>query len=309
MPDRLSPDHGIPIGRPDAFVHGDSGDHVAQPHLRRSDRESKPEGTVVDVRGVEIGGRSIVVMAGPCAVENRDQLMATARAVQASGASILRGGAFKPRTSPYSFQGLKEEGLELLKWVSQETGLPIVTEVMDTRKVEEVSGYSDMLQVGSRHMHSYPLLEEVGRTDKPVLLKRGWCATLDEFLFAAEYVMNEGNERVVLCERGIRTFEQSTRNTLDLNAIPMLKRMTHLPVIVDPSHGTGHWWMVPWLSRAAVAVGADGLLVEVHSEPNAALSDGSQSLKPERFDTMMHEVRAVTKAIGRTIVQPLHARG
>jgi 3-deoxy-7-phosphoheptulonate synthase len=281
---------------------------MAQSRVMHSDRESKPEGTVVDVRGVEIGGQSIVVMAGPCAVETREQLLATARAVQASGASILRGGAYKPRTSPYSFQGLKEEGLELLKWVSGETGLPIVTEVMDTRKVEEVSEYSDILQVGSRHMHSYPLLEEVGRTDKPILLKRGWCATIDEFLFAAEYVMNEGNERVVLCERGIRTFEQSTRNTLDLNAIPVLKRMTHLPVIVDPSHGTGHWWMVPLLSRAAVAVGADGLLVEVHADPSTALSDGGQSLKPERFDAMMHEVRAVAQAIGRSVVQPLHAR-
>jgi len=276
--------------------------------MKLCDRESKPEGTLVDVRGVAVGGRTIVVMAGPCAVESPEQLLATARAVQASGASILRGGAFKPRTSPYSFQGLKEEGLELLKWVSCETGLPIVTEVMDTRKVEQVCAYSDMLQVGSRHMHSYPLLEEVGRTDKPVLLKRGMSATLDEFLFAAEYVLNAGNAQVVLCERGIRTFEQSTRNTLDLNAVPVLKRLTHLPVIVDPSHGTGHWWMVPYMSRGAVAVGADGLLVEVHPEPDAALSDGAQSLKPERFDAMMREVRAVAQAIGRTVTEPLHAR-
>jgi len=274
--------------------------------MKLCDRESKPEGTLVDVRGVEVGGRTVVVMAGPCAVESPEQLLATARAVQASGASILRGGAFKPRTSPYTFQGLKEEGLELLKWVSGETGLPIVTEVMDIRKIEQVSEYSDMLQVGSRHMHSYPLLEEVGRTDKPVLLKRGMSATLDEFLFAAEYVLNQGNEQVVLCERGIRTFEQSTRNTLDLNAVPVLKRLTHLPVIVDPSHGTGHWWMVPAMSRAAVAVGADGLLVEVHPEPDQALSDGPQSLKPEDFDAMMHEVRAVAQAIGRTVAQPLH---
>jgi 3-deoxy-7-phosphoheptulonate synthase len=234
--------------------------------------------------------------------------LATARAVQASGATILRGGAFKPRTSPYSFQGLQDEGLELLKWVSGETGLPIVTEVMDTRKVEQVCAYSDMLQVGSRNMHSYPLLEEVGRTDKPVLLKRGMSATIDEFLFAAEYVLKAGNEQVVLCERGIRTFEQSTRNTLDLNAVPMLKRLTHLPVIVDPSHGTGHWWMVPWMSRGAVAVGADGLLVEVHPAPDQALSDGAQSLNPERFDTMMREVEAVAQAVGRTVDHPLHAR-
>jgi len=276
--------------------------------MKLCDRESKPEGTLVDVRGVAVGGRTIVVMAGPCAVESAEQLLATARAVQASGASILRGGAFKPRTSPYSFQGLKEEGLELLKWVSRETGLPIVTEVMDTRRVEQVCAYSDMLQVGSRHMHSYPLLEEVGRTDKPVLLKRGMSATLDEFLFAAEYVLNAGNEQVVLCERGIRTFEQSTRNTLDLNAVPVLKRLTHLPVIVDPSHGTGHRWMVPWMSRGAVAVGADGLLVEVHPDPDAALSDGAQSLKPEQFDAMMREVRAVAEAVGRTVAHPLYAR-
>jgi len=276
--------------------------------MKLCDRESKPEGTLVDVRGVAVGGRTIVVMAGPCAVESAEQLLATARAVQASGASILRGGAFKPRTSPYSFQGLKEEGLELLKWVSREAGLPIVTEVMDTRRVEQVCAYSDMLQVGSRHMHSYPLLEEVGRTDKPVLLKRGMSATLDEFLFAAEYVLNAGNEQVVLCERGIRTFEQSTRNTLDLNAVPVLKRLTHLPVIVDPSHGTGHRWMVPWMSRGAVAVGADGLLVEVHPDPDAALSDGAQSLKPEQFDAMMREVRAVAEAVGRTVAHPLYAR-
>jgi 3-deoxy-7-phosphoheptulonate synthase len=274
-----------------------------------SDRASKPEGTLVDVRGVTVGGTAVVVMAGPCAVETPEQLLATARAVQASGATILRGGAFKPRTSPYSFQGLKDHGLELLKWVSGETGLPIVTEVMDTRRVEQVCAYADMLQVGSRHMHSYPLLEEVGRASKPVLLKRGWCATIEEFLYAAEYVLKAGNDQVVLCERGIRTFEPATRNTLDLNAIPVLKRATHLPVIVDPSHGTGHWWMVPWMSRAAVAAGADGLLVEVHPEPDEALSDGAQSLKPERFDALMREVDAVAQAIGRTVAHPAHAPG
>jgi 3-deoxy-7-phosphoheptulonate synthase len=277
--------------------------------MNLSDRASKPEGTLVDVRGVAIGGSAIVVMAGPCAVESAEQLLATARAVQASGAAILRGGAFKPRTSPYTFQGLKDRGLEILKWVSGETGLPIVTEVMDTRRVEQVCAYSDMLQVGSRHMHSYPLLEEVGRAGKPVLLKRGWCATIDEFLYAAEYVLKAGNDQVVLCERGIRTFEPSTRNTLDLNAIPVLKRATHLPVIVDPSHGTGHWWMVPGMSRAAVAAGADGLLVEVHPEPDEALSDGAQSLKPERFDALMREVDAVAQAIGRRVAHPAHASG
>lgn len=279
---------------------------AAQPRL--ADRATKPAGTVVDVRGVRVGGREVVVMAGPCAVESAEQLLAAARAVQQGGASILRGGAFKPRTSPYSFQGLKEEGLELLGWVSRETGLPVVTEVMDTRKVDVVCQYADMLQVGSRHMHSYPLLEEVGRSGKPVLLKRGMSATLDEFLLAAEYVLNQGNEQVVLCERGIRTFEPSTRNTLDLNAVPVLKRQTHLPVVVDPSHGTGHWWMVPWMSRAAVAVGADGLLVEVHPDPESALSDGAQSLRPERFEAMMQELRAVARAVGRSVAAPRPSR-
>lgn len=279
---------------------------AAQPRL--ADRETKPAGTVVDVRGVRVGGREVVVMAGPCAVESAEQLLAAARAVQQGGASILRGGAFKPRTSPYSFQGLKEEGLELLRWVSRETGLPVVTEVMDARKIDVVCEYADMLQVGSRHMHSYPLLEEVGRSGKPVLLKRGMSATLDEFLLAAEYVLNQGNERVVLCERGIRTFEPSTRNTLDLNAVPVLKRQTHLPVVVDPSHGTGHWWMVPWMSRAAVAAGADGLLVEVHPDPENALSDGPQSLRPERFEAMMQELRAVARAVGRSVAAPPPSR-
>jgi 3-deoxy-7-phosphoheptulonate synthase len=247
-------------------------------------------------------------MAGPCSVESPEQLLATGRAVQASGASVLRGGAFKPRTSPYSFQGLKEEGLELLKWVSAEIGMPTVTEVLDIRRIQEVCDHADMVQVGSRHMHSYPLLEELGRVKKPILLKRGMSATLDEFLMAAEYILNQGNEQVVLCERGIRTFEVSTRNTLDLNAVPMLKRMTHLPVIVDPSHGTGHSWMVPALSRAAVAVGADGLLVEVHAHPEEALSDGPQSLNPATFEAMMGEVRAVAGAIGRPVAEPLHTR-
>jgi 3-deoxy-7-phosphoheptulonate synthase len=271
---------------------------------RLVDRETTPRDTLVAVRGVQIGGRAVVVMAGPCAVESAEQLLATATAVRNSGAAILRGGAFKPRTSPYCFQGLKEEGLELLAWVRRETGMPVVTEVMDTRKVEEVCAHADMLQVGSRHMHNYPLLEEVGRSGMPVLLKRGMGATLEEFLFAAEYILKQGNEQVVLCERGVRTYEPSTRNTLDLNAVPMLKRSTHLPVIVDPSHGTGHWWMVPWMSRAAVAAGADGLLVEVHPDPDQALSDGPQSLKPERFDAMMRELRPLAAAVGREISAP-----
>jgi 3-deoxy-7-phosphoheptulonate synthase len=238
-------------------------------------------------------------MAGPCAVENWEQLVSTARAVKESGAKILRGGAFKPRTSPYSFRGLKEEGLKLLSRAREETGLPVLTEVMDTCQLELVSRYADVLQIGSRNMQNYTLLEEVGRCRMPVMLKRGMSASIEEFLQAAEYVLQGGNRTVVLCERGIRTFETSTRNTLDLNAVPMLKRHTHLPVIVDPSHATGHWWMVPWLAQAAVAAGADGLLVEVHCKPHEALSDGRQSLTPENFESMMRKVRSVALAVGR----------
>jgi 3-deoxy-7-phosphoheptulonate synthase len=279
-------------------------DGPAKGPARLAAYESRPEGTIVVAGGVEIGGPEVIVMAGPCAVESREQLLATARMVQEGGARILRGGAFKPRTSPYSFQGLKEEGLELLAWVRQETGLPVVTEVMETRKVEMVSDHADILQVGSRHMHDYALLEEVGRSKLPVLLKRGWSATLDELLLSAEYILNKGNEQVVLCERGIRTFEPSTRNTLDLNAIPFLKRHTHLPVIVDPSHGTGHRWMVPTMSRAALAAGADGLLIEVHCDVGAALCDGVQSLTPEGFREMMDDLRKLCGVLGRRLVAP-----
>jgi 3-deoxy-7-phosphoheptulonate synthase len=282
-----------------------SGSYAVPDHFRLVAREAKPEGSVIDIRGVSVGGPEVVVMAGPCSVEGRDQLLNTAAAVQASGAKILRGGAFKPRTSPYSFRGMREEGLELLAWVSQETGMPVVTEVMDTRQVGPVSEHADILQIGSRSMHNYPLLEEVGKlAAKPVLLKRGMGATIEELLFAAEYILNKGNSRVILCERGIRTFETATRNTLDLNAIPILKRMSHLPVIVDPSHGTGHSWMVPAMCKAAVAVGADGLLVEVHCKPEEALSDGPQSLHPDRFDRMMCELRAVAQSVGRTLAEP-----
>jgi 3-deoxy-7-phosphoheptulonate synthase len=272
--------------------------------FRLAGSQANPLGTVVSVGGVDVGGDEVVVVAGPCAIETREQLLRTARAVQSGGGRILRGGAFKPRTSPYAFQGLKEEGLELLAWVRQETGMPVVTEVMETRKVELVSAYVDLLQVGSRHMHDYALLEEVGRARTPVLLKRGWSATLDEVLFAAEYILKGGNEQVILCERGIRTFEPSTRNTLDLSAIPVLKARSHLPVIVDPSHATGHRWMVPPMSKAAVAAGADGLLVEVHCDPDAALSDGVQSLHPDEFARMMDELRLLAQALGRTVHDP-----
>jgi 3-deoxy-7-phosphoheptulonate synthase len=272
---------------------------IIDPPLQHTRRERNPQGTVLTVRDVSIGGPEVVVIAGPCAVESEDQILATARAVKESGARLLRGGAYKPRTSPYSFQGMREDGLKLLTRARQETGLPIVTEVMDARHIELVARHADMLQIGSRNMQNFTLLEEAGKCGMPVLLKRGMSSTIEEFLQAAEYIMNGGNHQLVLCERGIRTFEPSTRNTLDLNAVPMLKRHTHLPVIVDPSHGTGHWWMVPHLACAAVAVGADGLLIEVHRNPQEALSDGPQSLAPYRFDSLMQEVRAVARAVGR----------
>lgn len=270
---------------------------------RRVDRPIHPAGSVVTVGGVPVGGSGVVIMAGPCAVESRDQLLATARHVAGAGAHILRGGAFKPRTSPYSFRGLKEEGLALLAEARAATGLPVVTEVLDPRQVGLVGDTADMFQVGSRSMQNFALLEEVGRTDRPIMLKRGMASTIDEFLFAAEYILAKGNDQVVLCERGIRTFATSTRNTLDLNAVPLLKRLTHLPVIVDPSHGTGHAWMVSDLSRAAVAVGADGLLIEVHVDPAAALSDGEQSLSPEDFKRLMTSLNAVASAVGRGVLQ------
>jgi 3-deoxy-7-phosphoheptulonate synthase len=270
----------------------------AQASLRLVSRYGHPEDTIVSVNNIPVGGLEIIVIAGPCSVENEEQLMTIARAVKASGARILRGGAFKPRTSPYSFQGLKEEGLKLLAQARKETGLSVVTEVLDVRQLELVCRYTDMVQVGSRSMQNFTLLEEAGKCGKPILLKRGMSSTIEEFLFAVEYIMKEGNPDVILCERGIRTFETSTRNTLDLNAVPMLKRISHLPVIVDPSHGTGHWWMVPYLAKAAVAVGADGLIVEVHPHPMFALSDGYQSLQPDKFDQMMHELRPIAAAVG-----------
>jgi 3-deoxy-7-phosphoheptulonate synthase len=271
------------------------------PDLRLVGRDRKPEGSIVQVGDVLIGGRRVVVMAGPCSVENANQLLAAARAVKEAGAVVLRGGAFKPRTSPYSFRGLKEEGLHMLADVRRETGLPIVTEAMDTRHLEAVCAHADMIQIGSRNMQNYTLLEEVGRLRIPVLLKRGLSATIEEFLFAAEYVASGGNDKIVLCERGIRTFETLTRNTLDLSAVPLLKKLSHLPVIVDPSHGTGIWWLVPLLARAAVAVGADGLLIEVHSDPDHALSDGDQSLRPDKFAAMMADLKPIALAVGREI--------
>ena len=275
-----------------------------QHNLRLVCRRARPENTILDVNGVRIGGGEITVMAGPCSVESEEQLISIARAVKASGAKVLRGGAFKPRTSPYSFRGLEVEGLKLLALARQETGLAVVTEIMDPRQLDLICRYADILQIGSRNMQNYSLLEEVGRCRKSVLLKRGMSSTIEELLFAAEYVMKGGNSSVMFCERGIRTFETSSRNTMDLNAVPMLKRISHLPVIVDPSHGTGHWWMVPPLSKAAIAAGADGLLVEVHCDPQKALSDGLQTLRPDRFDQMMRELRRVALAIGAELPLP-----
>jgi len=269
--------------------------------FKLASREFHPKNTVVPVNGVMIGGKQLVVMAGPCAVESHDQLLETARAVKSAGAHVLRGGAFKPRTSPYSFQGLGEEGLRILAAVREETGLPVVTEVMAPQQVPLVTTYADILQIGARNMQNYALLHAVGEAQRPVLLKRGMMSTLEELLMAAEYILSHGNDRVILCERGIRTFEQYTRNTLDISAVPLLKQLSHLPVIVDPSHGTGKWRLVEPVSRAAVAAGADGLLIEVHPHPEEALSDGAQSLKPARFAELMQSLEPVAEAVGRTL--------
>lgn len=271
------------------------------PAARLATKKSVTHQTIVDVSGVKFGGREIVMIAGPCAVESKEQLLETARHASAFGAQILRGGAFKPRTSPYSFQGLEEEGLKLLQLAKLESGLPFVTEVMDTRQIELVSAYADMLQIGSRNMSNFPLLKEAGLSKKPVLLKRGMNATIEEFVMAAEYILAHGNDQVVLCERGIRTFETAYRNTLDLNAIPMLKQLTHLPVIADPSHGTGHRWMVGTMAKAAIAAGADGLIIEMHYRPEEALCDGDQSLYPEEFHQLMEELKILAPAVNRSI--------
>nr|WP_092074488.1 3-deoxy-7-phosphoheptulonate synthase [Dendrosporobacter quercicolus]NSL49125.1 3-deoxy-7-phosphoheptulonate synthase [Dendrosporobacter quercicolus DSM 1736]SDM98568.1 3-deoxy-D-arabinoheptulosonate-7-phosphate synthase [Dendrosporobacter quercicolus] len=258
-------------------------------------RDFKPTPSVVDVDGVKIGNGSLIVMGGPCAVESRDQLMEAAQIVKAGGAQFLRGGAYKPRTSPYAFQGLEEEGLSYLAEARAATGLKIVTEVTEVAAVELVASYADMLQIGARNMQNFHLLKAVGRTGKPVLLKRGLSATIDEWLHAAEYIVNEGNYNVVLCERGIRTYEEYTRNTLDLSAVGALKHLSHLPVIVDPSHGTGKWHLVRPMSMAAVAAGADGLMIEVHPNPAEALSDGPQSLNPGNYMALMHDVQRLAE--------------
>ncbi|HUM75937.1 MAG TPA: 3-deoxy-7-phosphoheptulonate synthase [Fervidobacterium sp.] len=267
---------------------------ITQP-FKLASRTFKPSPSVYDINGARIGVDNFCVIAGPCAVETRQQVLETAQFLKEEGIKFLRGGAYKPRTSPYSFQGLKEEGLEILKEASQESGLRIVTEVMDTREVELVSKYADVLQIGTRNMQNFSLLKEVGRTDKPVLLKRGQSATYRELLMAAEYIISEGNSQVILCERGIRTFTDETRNTLDISAIPIVKRYSHLPIIVDPSHASGDWRYIIPLSKAAVAAGADGLIVEVHPDPRNALSDGNQSLNFEQFRELMRQVRKLVQ--------------
>lgn len=272
-----------------------------QEPFKRANRSFHPEDSVIDVSGVKIGGRKLAVIAGPCSVENEKQIVGVAKSVKLACAALLRGGAFKPRTSPYSFQGLKEEGLDLLKIARKETGLPIVTEIMSARMLERFVEDVDLIQVGARNMQNFELLKELGRTNVPVLLKRGLSATIEEWLMAAEYIMAGGNDNVILCERGIRTFETYTRNTLDLSAIPAVKKLSHLPVIVDPSHAAGLWWMVEPMAKAAVAAGADGLIIEVHNDPEHALCDGAQSLKPERFARLMGELSGIAKIVGREL--------
>lgn len=264
-------------------------------------RDFRKDDTVIRIKGKVVGGKKIQVMAGPCAVENKTMLMGIAEKIKDAGASFVRGGAFKPRSSPYSFQGLGEEGLKYLSEVKKKTGLPIVTELMDPRDIKVIEEYADIIQIGARNMQNFRLLLEVGTCNRPVLLKRGLSATIKEWLMAAEYIMSKGNQKVILCERGIRTFETATRNTLDLSAVPVLKQLTHLPVIVDPSHGVGKWDLVAPMAKAAVAAGADGLMIEVHTNPEEAMSDGEQSLRPADFKRLMQELKPVAAAVGRRI--------
>lgn len=275
---------------------------VQEPY-KKANRKFHPEDTVVSVGNAKIGGGNFSVIAGPCSVESEAQICAVAEDVKASGAALLRGGAFKPRTSPYDFQGLKADGIELLLEAKRETGLPIVTEIMDPRMAELFEREVDVVQVGARNMQNFELLKEVGKMSKPILLKRGLSNTYEEWIMSAEYIMSAGNENVILCERGVRTFETYTRNTLDVSAIPAIKQMSHLPVIVDPSHAAGMYWMVEPLALAAVAAGADGLIIEVHNDPAHAKCDGQQSLTPQNFDALMHKVSAMVDLMGKTLVK------
>ncbi|QEK11764.1 3-deoxy-7-phosphoheptulonate synthase [Crassaminicella thermophila] len=274
--------------------------YVQEPY-KKVNRLFHPDDSVIKVNDRSIGGDKLAIIAGPCSIESEDQIVTIAKKVKESGASFLRGGAFKPRTSPYSFQGLREEGLELLKLAREKTGLPIVTELMSADYVERFLEDVDIIQIGARNMQNFDLLKEVGKTNKPILLKRGMSATIEELLMAAEYIMSEGNENVILCERGVRTFENYTRNTLDLSAIPVIKKLSHLPVIVDPSHAAGLWWLVEPLAKAAVAVGADGLMIEVHNDPANAKCDGQQSITPERFGSLMKTLKEIAKIENREL--------
>ena len=284
----------------------DSVVRISKP-FKLASREVKEEDTIVKVGPLEIGNGRLVMMAGPCSVDTEENVMETARAVKAAGAHILRGGAFKPRSSPYAFRGHGEKGLKILAEARAETGLPIVTEVMDARDVDLVARYADVLQIGSRNMQNFALLDEVGKAHKPVLLKRGMWATIEEWLLAAEYILSHGNRDVILCERGIRSYETATRFTFDINAIPVIKRVSHLPIIGDPSHATGKWYLVPPIALAAVAAGVDGLLIEVHPNPDQALSDGPQSLTPANFEKLMEQVRTLAEAMGRPVAPSIDA--
>lgn len=273
---------------------------VAQPYKLVS-RESQPESTIIDINGVKIGSKEIGMIAGPCSVESEEQMESVAAPLAKAGIKLLRGGAFKPRTGPYAFQGLGKEGLKIIRKVADKHKMGVVTEVLDTRDVELVASYADVLQIGARNMQNFTLLKEVGKTNKPIILKRGLSATVEEMLMAAEYILSEGNPNVILCERGIRTFEQYVRNTLALATVPRVKELSHLPIIVDPSHGTGKPRLISSMTKASIAAGADGLMIEVHAKPEEALSDGSQALLPEQFSTLMDELRPLAKALGRTI--------
>lgn len=300
---------GRPYSLQDQFAYMTGVDRIvpiSRPYKLAS-REFIPENSKFPLDGVQIGGDSIVIIAGPCSIESRNQLLETAYAVREAGAHALRGGAYKPRTSPYAFQGMGEEGLELLAEVREAVGLPTVTEAMAVEQVPLVAKYADVIQIGARNMQNYNLLTAVGASQHPVLLKRGMSATVEDLLMSAEYILSQGNRRVILCERGIRTFETSTRNTTDINAIPVLKSLTHLPVVLDPSHSTGNWHFVEAIARAGIAAGADGLIIEVHPNPDQAMSDGGQSLKPERFAELVRQVRVIATAIGRC-VDPNHYR-
>ena len=299
---------GRPVDK-DIFLYLPGVDRVVpitRPYKLAS-REFRPQNTLIPVNGVNVGSDQILIIAGPCSVESRNQLLETALAVREAGAHALRGGAFKPRTSPYSFQGMGEAGLQLLAEARDLTGMPIITEVMSPEQIPLIIRYADVLQVGARNMQNYSLLHAVGESQYPVLLKRGMMSTIEELLMAAEYILSHGNRKVMLCERGIRTFETATRNTTDINAIPVLKSMTHLPVILDPSHSTGQWSLVTAIARAAVAAGADGLIIEVHPNPGEALSDGGQSLKPERFAELVSQIKAIGQVVGRRISPTEHS--